>query len=65
MIKLEANSPSLVTTLNGHSGKLPTWQSWFGAGDLVGVLCYRELVNSLVHLHTKILGTSAVNYRRL
>ncbi|KAL9963501.1 hypothetical protein ACROYT_G027012 [Oculina patagonica] len=34
VIKLETNSPSLVTTLNGHSGKLPTWHSWFGAGSV-------------------------------
>ena len=54
VIKLESNSPSLVTTLNGHSGKLPPWQSWFGAGDLAGVLCYCELVTSLVHLHEEI-----------
>ena len=33
VIKLENNSPSLVTTLNGHSGKLPPWHIWFGTGD--------------------------------
>ena len=54
MIKLESNSPSLVTTLNGHSGKLPPWPSWFGAGDLAGVLCYCELLNYLVHLCAEI-----------
>ncbi|XP_027048719.1 WD repeat and FYVE domain-containing protein 2-like isoform X1 [Pocillopora damicornis] len=34
VIKLESSSLSLVTTLNGHSGKLRPWHSWFGTGSV-------------------------------
>ena len=43
IIKLENNSPSLVTTLNGHSGKLPPWHSWFGTGDW-RLFCHSQLI---------------------